>query len=122
VSPEARRRLLDRLAQAVLDQDQASLIKLLAEEVTWTSDGGGKAKAAKKVVHGARHVARFATGVLRKYVADLQFRPLTVNGEAGMAAYFGDRLIAVMTIRTDGRRILDVFSILNPDKLRGLSQ
>jgi RNA polymerase sigma-70 factor (ECF subfamily) len=122
VSPEARRRLLDRLAQAVLDQDQASLIKLLAEEATWTSDGGGKAKAAKKVVHGARHVARFATGVLRKYVADLSFRPLTVNGEAGMAAYFGDRLIAVMTIRTDGRRILDVFSILNPDKLRGLSQ
>jgi RNA polymerase sigma-70 factor, ECF subfamily len=122
VSPEARRRLLDRLAQAVLDQDQASLINLLAEEVTWTSDGGGKAKAAKKVVHGARHVARFATGVLRKYVADLSFRPLTVNGEAGMAAYFGDRLIAVMTIRTDGRRILDVFSILNPDKLRGLSR
>jgi len=122
VSAEARRRLLDGLAQAVLDQDQASLIKLLAEEATWTSDGGGKAKAAKKVVHGAEHVARFATGVLRKYVADLRFRPLTVNGEAGLAAYFRDRLIAVMTIRTDGRRILDVFSILNPDKLRGLSQ
>ncbi len=121
VSQEARRRLLDGLAQAVMNQDQASLLELLAEEATWTSDGGGKAKAAKKVVRGAAHVARFATGVLRKYLADLSFRPITVNGEAGMAAYFRDQLISVMTITTDGRRILDVFSILNPDKLRGLS-
>ena len=121
VSQEARRRLLDGLAQAVMNQDQASLLELLAEEATWTSDGGGKAKAAKKVVRGAAHVARFATGVLRKYLSDLRFRPITVNGEAGMAAYFRDQLISVMTITTDGRRILDVFSILNPDKLRGLS-
>lgn len=122
VSPEARARLLDGLAQAVLNQDQASLLKLLAEEATWTSDGGGKAKAAKKVVQGAEHVARFATGVLRKYLAHLSFRTVTVNGEAGLAAYFQGRLISVMTIRTDGHRILDVFSILNPDKLHGESQ
>jgi RNA polymerase sigma-70 factor (ECF subfamily) len=121
VSAEARTRLLEGLAQAVQNQDQAALLKLLAEEATWTSDGGGKAKAAKKVVRGAAHVARFATGVLRKYLANLSFRAITVNGEGGLAAYFHDQLISVMTIRTDGQRILDVFSILNPDKLRGLS-
>jgi RNA polymerase sigma-70 factor (ECF subfamily) len=121
VSGAARTRLLEGLAQAVLHQDQGALLKLLAEEATWTSDGGGKAKAAKKVVRGAAHVARFATGVLRRYLAHLDFRPITVNGEAGLAAYFQGQLISVLTIRTDGHRILDVFSILNPDKLHGLS-
>jgi RNA polymerase sigma-70 factor (ECF subfamily) len=122
VSNDARARLLEGLANAVQNQDPAALLKLLAEEATWTSDGGGKAKAAKKVVHGAEHVARFATGVFRRHLADLTFRPVAVNDEAGLAAYFEDQLISVITIRTDGRRILDVFSILNPDKLRGLSQ
>jgi hypothetical protein len=34
---------------------------------------------------------------------------------------YQDRLIAVMSFRTDGVRILDVFSVLNPEKLRGIS-
>jgi RNA polymerase sigma-70 factor, ECF subfamily len=121
VSAAARTRLLEGLAQAVLQQDQAALLKLLADEVSWTSDGGGKAKAAKKVVHGAEHVARFATGVFRRHLAHLRFHHVTVNDEGGLATYVGGRLLGVVTIRTDGRRILDVFSILNPDKLHGLS-
>ena len=40
--------------------------------------------------------------------------------EAGIAVYWGDQLISLITIRTDGQRILDVYSILNPDKLHGL--
>ena len=46
---------------------------------------------------------------------------VVINGEPGIAAFFEDRLLSVISIRTDGQRILDVFSILNPDKLRGLA-
>jgi hypothetical protein len=42
---------------------------------------------------------------------------VNVNGETGLALYFGGQLLSVMSIRTDGARILDVFSTLNPDKL-----
>ena len=71
VSPEARKRLLDGLAQAIRAQDQAALLKLLSEDASWTSDGGGKAKAAKKVIRGAVHVARFSTGVFHRHVSEL---------------------------------------------------
>ena len=120
VSPEARKRLLDGLAQAIRAQDQAALLKLLSEDASWTSDGGGKAKAAKKVIRGAVHVARFSTGVFHRHVSELEFRPMVVNDEAGLAVYWGAQLISLITIRTDGRRILDIYSILNPDKLHGL--
>jgi RNA polymerase sigma-70 factor (ECF subfamily) len=120
VSGEARQRLLEALAHAVQTQDQAALLKLLSEDATWTSDGGGKARAAKKIVRGAAHVTRFATGVFRRHLSHVTFRLVSVNDEAGLAAYFGDQMISVITIRTDGQRILDVFSILNPDKLQGL--
>jgi RNA polymerase sigma-70 factor (ECF subfamily) len=120
VSAAARARLLDGLVQAIQSQDQAALLKLLARDATWVSDGGGKAKAAKKRVRGAAHVARFATGVYRRHLSDIAFRPVKVNDEAGYAAYYAGRLLSVLTIRTDGRRILDVYALLNPDKLRGL--
>ena len=119
VSNEARTKLLHRLVEAVQLQDPASLIEVLATDVTWTSDGGGKTKAAKKVISGAGHVARFATGVFHRYLGQTEFRDIVINGEAGIAALFEGRLISVMSIRTDGHRILDVYSILNPDKLHG---
>jgi RNA polymerase sigma-70 factor (ECF subfamily) len=119
VSNEARTKLLHRLVEAVQLQDPASLIEVLATDVTWTSDGGGKTKAAKKVISGAGHVARFATGVFHRYLGQTEFRDIVINGEAGIAALFEGRLISVMSIRTDGHRILGVYSILNPDKLHG---
>jgi RNA polymerase sigma-70 factor (ECF subfamily) len=119
VSVDARTRLLGGLVQAIQAQDPAALMKLLSEDARWISDGGGKTKAAKKIVRGAESVARFATGVYRRNLSRMTFHLVTVNDEAGVASFHAGHLLAVITIRTDGRRILDVYSLLNPDKLRG---
>jgi RNA polymerase sigma-70 factor (ECF subfamily) len=119
VSDAARRNLLHQLVEAVQLQDPAKLIAVLATDATWTSDGGGKTKAAKKVIHGAEHVARFATGVFHRHLEQTEFRDLEVNGEPGIAAFYQGRLLSVISNRTDGQRILGVFSNLNPDKLQG---
>jgi len=121
VSAEAKQKLLDGLVQALQTQDKDGLLKLLAKDSAWTSDGGGKARAARKVIRGADRVARFATGVFRKVLPQVTFQPVTVNGEPGFAAFYSGQLFSVLTIRTDGERILDVYSILNPDKLRAIS-
>jgi hypothetical protein len=41
----------------------------------------------------------------------------TINGEAGLRLRDGDRLIATMSIATDGEQILAVYAVVNPDKL-----
>jgi RNA polymerase sigma-70 factor (ECF subfamily) len=120
VSADATRRLLYAFVQALRDGDKDAMLKLLATDATWTSDGGGKARAALKVISGAGHVARFATGVYRKLVDDIEFRRVSVNGEQGFAVFMHDQLFSIMAIRTDGRRILDVCNVMNPDKLRGV--
>jgi RNA polymerase sigma-70 factor (ECF subfamily) len=63
---------------------------------------------------------RFAIGVFRKVVDEVEFRPININGEPGYAVLYHGQLHAVLTIRTDGRRILEVYSVLNPDKLRAV--
>jgi len=121
VSRAERERLVDAFVCAVELRDRAALVALFANEATLTSDGGGKAKAAHKVVRGGANVARFLLGVLRRAAAQLELRRITVNREPGVALVIAGRLISVVSLLTDGTRILGVYSVLNPDKLRRVS-
>jgi RNA polymerase sigma-70 factor (ECF subfamily) len=119
-SADVSARLLDRFVEALQTHDRNAMLQLLAREATWTADGGGHARAALKVVRGADRVARFAVGVFRKFVHAMEFRRVVVNGEPGLAVLFGGHLFSIMAIRTEGDCILDVCSVLNPQKLEGV--
>jgi RNA polymerase sigma-70 factor, ECF subfamily len=121
VTEAARRAVLDKFVNAVMSQDKAALMQVLATDVTWVSDGGGKAKAARKAVHGSDHVARFIMGVIGRYAPRVQLSPITVNGESGLALYGDGSLVSVISVVTDGVRILDVYTVVNPDKLRAIA-
>jgi RNA polymerase sigma-70 factor (ECF subfamily) len=121
VSDEARRNLLQQFVGAVISQDRDALMGLLAEDATWISDGGGKAQAARKVIHGRELVTRFALGVIGRHAERIELQPVTVNDEAGLALCFRGQLISIISIVTDGVRILEVLSVLNPEKLRGVT-
>jgi RNA polymerase sigma-70 factor (ECF subfamily) len=120
VSAAARERLVDSFMRAIELRDRDALLAIFAEEATLMSDGGGKAKAALKVVRGGDSVVRFLLGVLRRAGAGLVLQKIAVNSETGLALRTGGRLVAVMSFATDERRILGVYSVLNPDKLRAV--
>jgi RNA polymerase sigma-70 factor (ECF subfamily) len=117
VTDVARKALLDRFVHAVTTQDKSALLSLLANEASWMSDGGGKAKAARRIIRGRERVARFVLAVLGRHANEFVFTPIRINDEAGLAIEVGGRVFSVISIRTDGRQILDVFTVLNPDKL-----
>jgi RNA polymerase sigma-70 factor, ECF subfamily len=117
VSDVARKSLLDRLVQAIMTHDKNALLSLFANEASWTSDGGGKAKAARRTIRGRERVARFVLAVLGRHTDEFVFTPIRINNEAGLAIEVDGRVFSVISIRTDGTRILDVFTVLNPDKL-----
>jgi len=117
VTEAARRSVLERFVHAIQTQDKAALLKLVAEGASWTSDGGGRARAALKVIRGRERVVRFALGAVGRHLDRLTFEMTAVNGEPALALRAGDALFSVITVRTDGVRILDVFTVLNPSKL-----
>jgi RNA polymerase sigma-70 factor, ECF subfamily len=122
VSEAARRTVLERLSSAIQRQDKAALLELMADEASWTSDGGGKARAALKVIRGRDLVARFALGVLGRHAERFRFDMTSVNGEPALALHREGKLFSVITVRTDGARILDVYTVLNPNKLAAPAQ
>jgi RNA polymerase sigma-70 factor (ECF subfamily) len=117
VTDVAHKALLDRFVQAVTTHDKSALLSLLANEASWMSDGGGKAKAARRIIRGRERVARFVLAVLGRHTNEFVFTPIRINNEAGLAIEVGGRVFSVISIRTDGQQILDVFTVLNPDKL-----
>jgi RNA polymerase sigma-70 factor (ECF subfamily) len=118
VSESAKAALLEKFTAAMEARDEQALLALFAPDATWTADGGGKAGAAPRPIVGADRIARLVIGLREKFWAvNRRIEIATVNGETGLCLRDGDRLTAVLTIATDGKRILDVYAVVNPDKL-----
>ncbi|MCC5809244.1 MAG: RNA polymerase sigma factor SigJ [Ectothiorhodospiraceae bacterium] len=117
VSGEEHRQVVQRFVDALMREDSEAFVNLLAEEVSWVSDGGGKAVAATRVVRGIRAASRLAMGLARRWRGQWQATGETVNGQPGIMLQVGGRLQSVMMLETDGRRVLRIYSVVNPDKL-----
>jgi RNA polymerase sigma-70 factor (ECF subfamily) len=117
-SDAAKAALLQTFKSAMEARDEQALLKLFAPDAIWTADGGGKAAAGLNPIVGNDRITRLVIGIREKFwTTDRTLRIATVNGEAGLCIFDGDRLAAVMSIATDGERILEVFAVVNPDKL-----
>jgi len=114
----AKSELLERFLQAMEARDNDALLSLFAPDATWTADGGGKTAAAPRPVVGADRIARLVIGLREKFWAvNRTIEVANINGETGLVIKDGARLTATLSIATDGERILDVYAVVNPDKL-----
>src|SRR5690606_2885822 len=104
VSPESRERVLKRFLSAIETGDRQSVMALLAEEVEYMADGGGKVIAAIKILRGRDRLGWFYHCIARRFVG-LQYDPVSVNGELGALCRMDDRLFSVLSFETDGNRI-----------------
>ena len=90
---------------------------VFAADAHLVSDGGGKAIAARRILHGAERIAQLFAMVLRRNAPRIERRLVRINGELGFATFFSGKLHSVTTIDTDGERIYAYYTVANPDKL-----
>ncbi|MEW1830992.1 RNA polymerase sigma-70 factor [Streptomyces sp. NPDC088196] len=116
---QEREELATRFFDALKDGDVGGLRELLAADVQFVGDGGGKAPQLAKAVAGAENVARVLGTVFPWLIRiDVSYEPHEVNGQPG--ALFRDRdgkvLHALALDVLDGR-IQTIRAVINPDKL-----
>jgi RNA polymerase sigma-70 factor (ECF subfamily) len=119
---EEYRGLIEKFTEAARAGDEATLLSLFAEDATLTSDGGGVVPAARKVVRGRRRIARLFLVLARKFRGRMAQTILTVNGEPGLVTFLDGAPLTVTSFETDGRTILALYNILNPEKLKGVGE
>jgi RNA polymerase sigma-70 factor (ECF subfamily) len=95
----------------------AAVRSLLGPDVTVVSDGGGQVRAALVPLHGAEECARLVTDLL----GHRQGTTLTVeavNGGSGIVQRSAGQVTAVVTLGVVATKVVDVWIVLSPDKLR----
>jgi RNA polymerase sigma-70 factor (ECF subfamily) len=124
-SRERREELAARFFAAAETGDLGALEDLLAHDVVLHGDGGGKALALARPLHGRTRVARTLLTWTRtaERIAGVSLRRVEVNGHPG--AMVLDReggLLAVWALDIADDQIQAVRSIVNPDKLGHLGR
>jgi RNA polymerase sigma-70 factor (ECF subfamily) len=121
-SPHERDVLARQFMSACDEGDVEGLVRLLADDVTFYSDGGGKAAAALRPVHGRDRVSRLLEGLLgRVQELGLVFRPALVNGQPGALVLDPEgKVFGVYALDVAEGAVTTIWAVVNPEKLRHL--
>jgi RNA polymerase sigma-70 factor (ECF subfamily) len=118
VTESAKEALMHRFVAAMEARDEQALLALFAPDATWTADGGGKTGAGLVPIVGAERIAKLVIGLWNRFWGkDRRLEFATINGEVGLCLRTADQLTATLSMATDGERILNVYAVVNPDKL-----
>ncbi len=117
-----REALAGRFLTAVQTGQVEQLVELLAADVVFYGDGGGKGRGLPKPIYGSGRVAR----LLHAFSAEgreigARSELTTVNGQPGVINLDRDgRLINVMELEIADDVVQNIRSVINPDKLSHL--
>jgi len=111
---------------AAKNGDFNHLQQIFSDELTLLSDGGGKAKAAQKIVYGSRAVSLFIVKILSKSFLkdgkDITIKKVWFNGSFGFIILNRQKIVSSFSFKIDNKKISAIFILRNPDKLKFLTK
>lgn len=112
-------RLALRFIEATREGDIDGLVGMLAEEITFWGDGGGKVSGASlRPIHGAESVAKFVVQRARSGASpENTSRATRINGQPGFVLYRNGQPFLALVLDVRDERIHNIYAIANPDKL-----
>jgi RNA polymerase sigma-70 factor (ECF subfamily) len=129
VTPErtSRHDVAARFARAFQSGDASQLTQLLAAEVSFVADGGGKAVAARKPIAGRDRVLQFLIGIKRSaratgVAARAAMQVTEVNSEPALVLQIDNQLDGVFVLTIDAGEITAIRVVRNPEKLAYLNR
>src|SRR5262245_51211101 len=121
--PPARRaqgeELARRFFEAAAGGDMDALIGMLAPDVVFHADGGGKAQTISAPLQGRERVARLLLGLFRRGRSlGTSLRLAWVNGQPGAVGYDAQgRVFTVFGLEVADGVVQTIRAVVNPDKL-----
>jgi RNA polymerase sigma-70 factor, ECF subfamily len=117
VSRPQQEQITSQFLDASTKGDLQELLLLLAKDVTFCSDGGGKVVATIKPIHGAMKVARMLLAIRRKWMLNAVSHLAQINGQPGIIQYLDGKIHSAITLEIVDGCIQTIYSVRNPEKL-----
>lgn len=121
VDPERNAQITAQFLETAAGGDVEALMAILAPDVTWIADSGGKVSADRRPVVGAARVAAAIAGLIRKAAAKLDVAMVTCNSAPAVLLYLDGCLEGVITLEIVEQKITNFYVMRNPDKLAALA-
>jgi RNA polymerase sigma-70 factor, ECF subfamily len=103
--------------------DLPNLMRLMAEDITFWSDGGGQVTAARRPLHGCQKVARFLVAIRRsRLIPTIDPQIVSINDRPGILNTVGGNPQSTFSFEFLGKSIKSIFAVVNPDKLKSLKK
>jgi RNA polymerase sigma factor (sigma-70 family) len=128
-----RKRVTERFLNATTARDLEALMAVLAPGVKLVADGGGRALAPRRPLHGSEEVARFLLAIATESQMDRFLRSIgteptrdvrvslaQVNGGPGIVVTSEGKPITAIILDVLGGVVHTVHLVVNPDKLLGV--
>jgi len=113
--------LFQRFIQATRSGEMQALVELLSSDVVLHTDGGGKAVALPKEVHGAVNVAATIIDRVGKTLPkNLVPRMTKINGKPGIVSYLNGKPFSAFTVDVSDGLVQAIYVVSNPEKLSHL--
>lgn len=116
-TPQQQDAVVRAVREVCAAEDTQRLEALLAPDATAFFDGGGKVRAQIRPVHGREQVARSLLTLLAPR-ARTTVDTHSVNSRTGLVVRYDRRVAAVISLDIAGRHVVQVWIVINPDKLR----
>jgi RNA polymerase sigma-70 factor (ECF subfamily) len=118
--------LMSAFAAAIESGDLNGLMQMLASDVCFVTDGGGKVRAALNAIEGADRVARFLVETTRKHPGawwreDFRPRFAIINCLPGIIVEAPEGPVQTAVFEIEGDVIRALYVVRNPEKLRHLA-
>jgi len=118
---ETRDKLFTAFEAVMTSGDVAGFAQLLADDAVLYADGGGKRAAVLEPVHGKQNILTlFATiAANRRLFRRSQLERASINGLPGFVVHAEDG-VQTTAFELEGGKIVALYTVRNPDKLRHL--
>lgn len=120
-SPKQKEQIVEKFLASWNQGDLHQLIALMAEDITFWSDGGGQVTAAHYPLKGGQKVARFLIAIRRSRLIPAFYpQVVQINDQPGILNTTEGNTQSTFSFEFSEQTIKSIFAVVNPEKLKGV--
>ena len=116
-TPKISAGYLEHYITIIRSGDTRELEALLHKEIVASSDGGGKATAARHPIIGKDSVLRFLSSIYRNIYRDAVIAAVMLNHQPALLYFENGRLATCQILELQDEQVIRIYFMRNPDKL-----
>ncbi|WP_299431207.1 sigma-70 family RNA polymerase sigma factor [uncultured Maribacter sp.] len=112
---------LKQYIEAMQNGNMSALEKLLSKDILFAADGGKNIKVVRELTSGIKSTSKLLLYVYKAFLTGLEIKNTIINHQPAILFYQNDDLKNCQIFEIEKNKIVNIYSIVDPNKLKSLS-